>query len=82
MEALVNYDDGFAIAEADTDTRGEGDILTSEQHGVVKNRFLRLGKHRHIIQSAIETSERILANPEHTRHALEDAKKLLTDDES
>lgn len=82
MEALVNYDDGFAIAEADTDTRGEGDILTSEQHGVVKNRFLRLGKHRHIIQSAIETSERILANPEHTRHALEDAKKLLTNDES
>lgn len=82
MEALVNYDDGFAIAEADTETRGEGDILTSDQHGVVKNRFLRLGKHRHIIASAIEASERILTNEHHTQLALDDAKKLLTDNES
>lgn len=79
MEALVNYDDGFTIAEADTDTRGEGDILTNTQHGITRNRFLRLSKHRHIIPSAIEHAEAVVSNPEYRAEALHDAKKFFSD---
>lgn len=77
MNALVEHSDGFAIAEADTVTRGEGDILTQSQHGTNKNRFLRLNEHRHLIQSAIESATRILANPTHGKLALQDAEKFF-----
>lgn len=77
MNALVEHSDGFAIAEADTVTRGEGDILTQSQHGTNKNRFLRLNEHRHLIPSAIESATRILTNPTHGKLALQDAEKFF-----
>lgn len=76
MNALCEHHDGFAIAEADTETRGEGDVLTLNQHGNTKNRFLRLNKHRHLIASAQEAADRIQNNPEHLKQALADAKKF------
>lgn len=79
MEALVAHDDGFAIAEADTMTRGEGDVLTSNQHGITRNRFLRLSKHRHIISSAISHAESIISDPEYNDVALQDARKFFDD---
>ena len=76
MNALCEHHDGFAIAEADTETRGEGDVLTLDQHGNTKNRFLRLNKHRHLIASAQEAADRIQTHPEHLKQALADAKKF------
>lgn len=73
MNALVEFSDGFEIAEADTETRGEGDVLTQNQHGTVKSRFLSLGKHKHLIDSATATAEAILADPEKLPEAYKDA---------
>ncbi|WP_422631912.1 ATP-dependent DNA helicase RecG [Pseudokineococcus basanitobsidens] len=62
--------DGFALAELDLETRGEGDVLGARQSGARSSlRLLRVVRDGHVIADAREDAAEVLAvDPELRRH--------------
>jgi ATP-dependent DNA helicase RecG len=71
LEALVQTQDGFRLAELDLEIRGEGSVLGLRQAGPTDLRFARLGRHRRELAQARQVARRTLredpglARPEH-----------------
>ena len=57
LQALVDTNDGFALAEVDLELRGEGQLLGTRQSGLTDLKFVRLGRDRHLIVRAREWAE-------------------------
>ena len=52
LEALVESNDGFELAEIDLELRGEGQLLGTRQHGLTDFRFARLRADRPLLERA------------------------------
>jgi ATP-dependent DNA helicase RecG len=52
LQALVETNDGFALAEVDLELRGEGQLLGTRQSGLPDLRFARLTRDRDLVQKA------------------------------
>src|SRR5204862_7330083 len=52
LEALVETNDGFELADRDLDLRGEGQLLGTRQSGISDLRFTRLRADRQLIEQA------------------------------
>ncbi|MDO1500412.1 DUF559 domain-containing protein [Winogradskyella maritima] len=71
LETMVKSNDGFEIAEVDLKLRGPGDIMGTQQSGVLNLRIADLVKDKDILQHARYTAKSILktdptlALPEH-----------------
>ena len=83
LEAVVGSDDGFALAEADLDIRGEGTIFNERQKGRSDLKLASLRRDRKAVQAARAAAERIAdADPTLAQHPdLADELRLYLDDE-
>jgi ATP-dependent DNA helicase RecG len=59
LQALVDTNDGFALAEVDLELRGEGQLLGTRQSGLSDLKFVRLARDRTLIAQARELAERL-----------------------
>ena len=57
LQALVDTNDGFALAEVDLELRGEGQLLGTRQSGLSDLKFVRLARDRKLIVQAREWAE-------------------------
>ena len=57
LEALVNSNDGFELAERDLEIRGEGQLLGTKQAGLSDLRFTRLRSDRKLLEQAREAAD-------------------------
>ena len=64
LQALVDTNDGFALAEVDLELRGEGQLLGTRQSGLSDLKFVRLARDRQLIVKARELAERLLDEDE------------------
>ncbi len=64
LQALVDTNDGFALAEVDLELRGEGQLLGTRQSGLGDLKFVRLARDRQLIVKARELAERLLDEDE------------------
>jgi ATP-dependent DNA helicase RecG len=60
LEALVATSDGFELAEADLELRGEGQLLGTRQSGLSDLRFTRLRADRPLLERARRAAEQLL----------------------
>ncbi len=60
IRTMVQTNDGFKIAEVDLQLRGPGDILGTQQSGIVRFKIANLLKDRHILMSARLAAESLL----------------------
>jgi ATP-dependent DNA helicase RecG len=71
LETMVRTQDGFEIAEVDLELRGPGDILGTQQSGMIDLKIADLTKDNNLVTLARETAREILnedsslAKPEH-----------------
>ena len=68
MKTMVETNDGFKISEVDMKLRGPGDILGTQQSGVVDFKKLDLIADGKIIKVAKTTVEKLLENDPHLEH--------------
>ncbi len=62
LQHLERTTDGFAIAEADLQGRGEGDLFGVDQSGtVVRRRVADFGRHAHVLEKAYRDVQELLA---------------------
>jgi ATP-dependent DNA helicase RecG len=59
LQALVDSNDGFALAEADLELRGEGQLLGTRQSGWSDLRFTRLREDRDLLEQARELAREL-----------------------
>ena len=59
LQALVDSNDGFALAEVDLELRGEGQLLGTRQSGLSDLKFVRLARDRKLIAQARALAERL-----------------------
>ena len=71
IEALVESDDGFLLAEVDLELRGEGTLMNKEQKGRSDLRLASLRRDRELVemarsaaQSIVDADEYLEGNPE------------------
>jgi ATP-dependent DNA helicase RecG len=64
LQALVDTNDGFALAEVDLELRGEGQLLGTRQSGLSDLKFVRLARDRALIVRARELAERLASEEE------------------
>ena len=62
LKAMVDYNDGFQIAEEDLKLRGPGDVLGTRQSGVLDLKLSSLVKDYSILQNARTDAQSILLN--------------------
>jgi ATP-dependent DNA helicase RecG len=60
IETMVRTNNGFEISEADLQLRGPGDLLGTQQSGVLDLLIADLGKDGKLLQTARESASRIL----------------------
>jgi ATP-dependent DNA helicase RecG len=60
LEALVATTDGFELAEADLELRGEGQLLGTRQSGFSELRFTRLRTDRELLRRARSAAEQLV----------------------
>jgi ATP-dependent DNA helicase RecG len=60
LEALVESNDGFELAEIDLEIRGEGQLLGTRQSGLSELRFTRLRVDRKLLEAARREAEALL----------------------
>jgi ATP-dependent DNA helicase RecG len=89
LEALVQTNDGFRLADIDLDIRGEGSIMGLRQSGPTDLRFARLSRDRRSLAQARRIAKRTLEDdprlddPRHVllgaavREAFPDMPRLL-----
>ena len=83
INTMVRTNDGFDIAEADLKLRGPGDLMGTQQSGIMDLLIADLGKDGEILQTAREAAKRILQedplleSPENSviKRQVESAKK-------
>lgn len=63
LQSLVDSNNGFEIAKADLELRGEGKLFNTEQSGSSEMIFASLSKHRHLIHDAQVEAQKILKSP-------------------
>jgi ATP-dependent DNA helicase RecG len=61
LEAIVRTEDGFELAEADLDIRGEGTVFGERQKGRTDLKLASLRRDRGVVQQARDAAERIVA---------------------
>src|SRR5690606_10509502 len=83
LEALVRTDDGFELAEADLEIRGEGTIFADRQKGRSDLKLASLRRDRKVVDAARRAAERIVAeDPTLAEHPeLADELRLFLDEE-
>ncbi len=81
LEAIVSSEDGFELAEADLDIRGEGTIFNERQKGRSDLKLASLRRDRKVVEVARAAAERILdADPDLTGNPeLADELRLFLD---
>ncbi len=79
----MGSDDGFVLAEADLDIRGEGTIFNERQKGRSDLKLASLRRDRLAVQAARNTAERIVdGDPSLAEHPeLEAELRFILDDE-
>ena len=60
METMVRTNDGFEIAEVDLQLRGPGDLLGTQQSGLLDLKISNLSKDAQIVSMAREVAKQIL----------------------
>ena len=71
LETMVRTNNGFEIAEVDLKLRGPGDLMGTQQSGILDLKFADLGKDGEVIEEARHRAESIveddpeLSKPEH-----------------
>lgn len=60
IDALVESDDGFHLAEVDLDLRGEGTLMNKEQKGRSDLKLASLRRDRELVAMAREVAERLV----------------------
>jgi ATP-dependent DNA helicase RecG len=63
LEALVETNDGFELAERDLELRGEGQLLGTRQSGLGDLRFTRLRADRALLERARELARELVDEP-------------------
>jgi ATP-dependent DNA helicase RecG len=84
VEALVDSTDGFELAEADLDLRGEGTLMSTSQKGRSDLKLASLRRDRELVQLAREAAFEIVdADRELARHPvlLDELDLLFTDED-
>jgi ATP-dependent DNA helicase RecG len=83
LEALVASDDGFELAEADLDIRGEGTIFAERQKGRSDLKLASLRRDRKVVEDARRAAEQIVdADLDLAEHAeLADELRVFLDPE-
>jgi ATP-dependent DNA helicase RecG len=77
LQALVDTNDGFALAEVDLELRGEGQLLGTRQSGLSDLKFVRLSRDRKLIVQAREWAERLAGDDGETlAPLLEEAQRI------
>jgi ATP-dependent DNA helicase RecG len=77
LQALVDTNDGFALAEVDLELRGEGQLLGTRQSGLSDLKFVRLSRDRTLIVQAREWAERLAGEDGETlAPLLEEAQRI------
>ena len=80
LEALVATADGFALAEADLELRGEGELFGTRQSGLPDLKFARLTRDREIIARAKRrAAELVDADPTVLGPLEREIERLLVD---
>lgn len=80
LQSLVDSENGFDIALADLDVRGEGKMFSTEQSGSSDMIFASLARHKDRINDAKEEAEEILKSS-YRNVALEDARSRFSANE-
>ena len=62
MGTMVATTDGFEIAEVDLQLRGPGDLMGTQQSGILELKIADLAKDGEIVNSARETAKRLIEN--------------------
>jgi ATP-dependent DNA helicase RecG len=69
IDALVESDDGFYLAEVDLELRGEGTLMNKDQKGRSDLKLASLRRDRELVQLARETAYEIVdSDPELADH--------------
>ncbi len=63
LQALVDTNDGFELAEVDLELRGAGQFLGTRQTGLSDLRFVRLRTDRVLLERAREEAEQLVEEP-------------------
>jgi len=69
IETMVRTNNGFEIAETDLQLRGPGDLMGTQQSGVLDLLIADLGKDTKLLQAARETAIEILENDPDLKHS-------------
>ncbi len=78
LAALARSADGFAIAEADLELRGPGEIFGTRQSGVPRLRFADLRRHAELLAEARRAAEVLLReDPELAREENREARAAM-----
>ena len=62
MGTMVATSDGFEIAEVDLQLRGPGDLMGTQQSGILELKIADLSKVGEIVNSARETAKQLIEN--------------------
>ncbi len=65
LQTMVRTNNGFEIAETDLRLRGPGDLMGTQQSGVLDLKIADLAKDGQILQLARQTAQQLLARDEH-----------------
>ena len=68
IHTMVSTTDGFKIAEADLRLRGPGDLIGTQQSGVMRFQLLNLVEDRTLLSTARSVAKRVLDNDPHMEH--------------
>jgi ATP-dependent DNA helicase RecG len=60
LQTMVNYNDGFKIAEVDLQLRGPGDLMGTQQSGVLQLKIADLSKDQQLLKTARAWAAKIL----------------------
>ena len=72
--ALVNSNDGMEIAKQDLFSRGQGNLLGSDQSGSGELRFFDINKHFDLVESAKAKADQIIESGATTKKTIEEAE--------
>lgn len=70
IETMVRTNDGFVIAEEDLKMRGPGDIMGTQQSGLLDLKIADLAKDGQIVQQAKEAASKILKIDPNLKHKM------------
>jgi ATP-dependent DNA helicase RecG len=73
VETMVRTNDGFEIAEVDLQLRGPGDLMGTQQSGILNLRIADLSKDQQLVSEAREEAKRTLTKDpglQHNEHSM------------